>query len=374
MFAQTVHGHPILQGHSSRYPDTAYTYLESQSWLSAVNQYDEIPPRAEDLSRNLQALASDGFRYIVLQKEQIKPDYLQKWRSYFSIIPRYEDDEIVVFPTRLDAERDFHYQSNLSPKIGILESTVSSNCYNPGSLMALDVTWGTSAPLQEELSVRFALTSSSGNKHVAHDFPITGGNLEDWRANVVTHRSYNLPLPLDFKPGIYQLSASLIQNGQVVGDNVSIADLMIQPMICKFSTPHNTTPINAVFGDAMRLIAYNLRQEDEAVTLTLHWRPERRMDENYKIFVHIFDPTTSVPIVQDDAMPRQWTYPTSLWGLNEVIEDKIVISVADIPHGEYGAAIGVYDGLTGERLLLIDGSGEEIADGRLILPEQISVR
>jgi hypothetical protein len=72
-------------------------------------------------------------------------------------------------------------------------------------------------------------------------------------------------------------------------------------------------------------------------------------------------------------MPRRWTYPTSLWGLNEVIEDTIVISVADILQGEYGIAVGVYDGSTGERLPLVDGSGEEIPDGRLVLPETVFV-
>jgi hypothetical protein len=373
MLAQTVHGRPILQGHSSRYPNDAFTYLESQSWLNAVNQFDEIPPRFEELSWDLNSLANDGFRYIVLQKEQIEPDYLLKWRSYFAINPRYEDDDIVVYPTRLEADRDFSFQAKLLPNFGLLESAISSNCTNPGSEIAVDVAWGSSAPLLSELSVQFALTSSSGSRLLTYDYPISDGSTEEWGDNVVVHRSYTLPLPPDSKPGEYQISASLLQNGQVVGEPVLMADFIIQSNICVLATPPSTTPLNAVFGDAMRLIAYELSHEDEVVDLTLYWRPERRMAEDYKIFVHIFEPATSVPVAQDDAMPRRWTYPTSLWGLNEVIEDTIVISVADILQGEFGIAVGVYDGSTGERLPLVDGSGEEIPDGRLVLPETVFV-
>ncbi|MGB3714004.1 MAG: hypothetical protein WA996_06205 [Candidatus Promineifilaceae bacterium] len=72
-------------------------------------------------------------------------------------------------------------------------------------------------------------------------------------------------------------------------------------------------------------------------------------------------------------MPRQWTYPTSLWGLDEIIDDSILISLEDVPPGEYGIAIGVYDSITGERLPLVDGTGASIQDGRLILPEVIKI-
>ncbi len=95
------------------------------------------------------------------------------------------------------------------------------------------------------------------------------------------------------------------------------------------------------------------------------------MGINYKFFVHIFDPKTAVPVTQYDAEPRQGAYPTDFWWPGEVVDNRIEIELEGIPVGTYGVAIGVYDGTTGERLLLVDAMGNEVEDGRFILPETI---
>ena len=89
------------------------------------------------------------------------------------------------------------------------------------------------------------------------------------------------------------------------------------------------------------------------------------------MFVHVFDPSTRVPVAQDDAMPRRWTYPTTFWGPGEVVDDSIPISLADVPPGTYGLAVGIYDSVTGERLSAIAGDGRLLADGLLVLSEQM---
>ena len=65
--------------------------------------------------------------------------------------------------------------------------------------------------------------------------------------------------------------------------------------------------------------------------------------------------------------------PTSFWWPGEVISDVITISLVDVPAGEYGLAVGVYDAATGERLVVVDGAGQVVADGRLLLPEQLTL-
>jgi hypothetical protein len=132
-------------------------------------------------------------------------------------------------------------------------------------------------------------------------------------------------------------------------------------------------PVGARFGDVLRLLGYQLRQDGEGLHLTLHWRSERRMGTDYKVFVHVFDPATGIPVAQDDAMPLRWTYPTSLWGPGEAVTDVIPISLQGTPAGSYGLAVGVYDPASGdakhrmERLPVVDAGGQSLPDGRLIL-------
>ena len=132
--------------------------------------------------------------------------------------------------------------------------------------------------------------------------------------------------------------------------------------------------MNALFGDNLRLLGYQLHRGGNRLSLTLHWHAERRMETNYTIFVHIFDPSTGVPAAQDDAMPRRQTYPTTLWWSGEIVDDVIPISLEETPAGTYGVAVGVYDPVTMERLLVTDESGQLLPEGRLVLPgETINV-
>jgi hypothetical protein len=91
------------------------------------------------------------------------------------------------------------------------------------------------------------------------------------------------------------------------------------------------------------------------------------------VFIHVFDPATGIPVAQDDAMPHRNAYPTHYWGLEEIVEDPIVIYLDGVAPGTYGVAVGVYDAITGDRLTAVDGEGAVSADGRLILPETVTV-
>jgi hypothetical protein len=125
----------------------------------------------------------------------------------------------------------------------------------------------------------------------------------------------------------------------------------------------------------MRLLGYQLHHEGDELAITLYWRAEHCMDTDYKVFVHVFDPATQIPVAQDDAMPLRWRYPTSLWAAGEVIEDTVPISLTEAPAGNYGLAVGVYDPGNMERLEVIDRAGELQPDRRLTLPgEMIHIR
>ena len=78
--------------------------------------------------------------------------------------------------------------------------------------------------------------------------------------------------------------------------------------------------------------------------------------------------TTSGEIVaQADVIPRGWTYPTNWWERGEVVEDKVVLSLKEVPSGEYELYVGWYDMDTGQRLPVNLQTGDPVPDRSVFL-------
>jgi hypothetical protein len=56
-----------------------------------------------------------------------------------------------------------------------------------------------------------------------------------------------------------------------------------------------------------------------------------------------------------------------------MVDDRLPVSLRDVPTGSYGIAIGVYNPLTGERLRVVRSDGIVVEDGRYILNEMIDI-
>jgi hypothetical protein len=125
------------------------------------------------------------------------------------------------------------------------------------------------------------------------------------------------------------------------------------------------------FGDHFRLLGYDLSREGSTLRLTLHWQATEQPDTSYKVFVHLFDPVMGAIIAQNDAVPRDWTYPTTWWDKGEVVSDEIQLSMGDVPQGTYHLAIGMYHPDSGERLAVVDAEGRRQPQRQLVLQEVI---
>jgi hypothetical protein len=154
---------------------------------------------------------------------------------------------------------------------------------------------------------------------------------------------------------------------------MSIQSITIQPKVCNLASIPDAQDANAVFGDELRLLEYQIHLEEQRLNLTLYWHAQRRMDVDYKVFVHVLNPRTGIPVAQDDAMPRRWAYPTTLWWPGEVVDDIIPIPLDTVPGDRYDIAVGVYNPISGERLPLIDSQGQLMLDGRLVLGEVVEL-
>jgi hypothetical protein len=369
MYAQTVHQRPIVQGRISRYPEGVFAYLEGQSWIREMRRYPDIPPRQVDVSRQLGALAEDGIRYLIVHKSLIGDAHWERWARYLALEPRFEDADIAVLSTRPVAGRDFGMAPELVPGLGVVRTIPSSTCIRPGEIVQVDVAWGTSAPPGKDLNAELALVARDGAARQASDYPISPDwPSREWPANALVWGYYSVQAPTDLAAGVYDVTLGLydLETGLALGEPVVLHQVSVQSSPCVFPVPEGAVQNNALFGDAMRLLGYQLHRQDGRVELVLLWRPERKMETEYKVFVHIYDPGTGIPVAQDDSMPLHWTYPTSYWSLGEVVRDVIPISVEHVPPGEYGVAVGVYDPASGERLPVWDSLDRLQPDGRLI--------
>lgn len=103
------------------------------------------------------------------------------------------------------------------------------------------------------------------------------------------------------------------------------------------------------------------------IRLTLWWQAVQTPARDYKRFVHLYDVDSGVVLAQDDAMPRDWTYPTGAWVAGEVVSETVTLTTEGIPPGEYRLGVGWYEAETGTRLPAFDSQGERIPEDRVML-------
>jgi hypothetical protein len=380
MFEQTVHQHPVLQGHVSRLSQQAYATIDSQPFLRSLRQSGEMDPALADVGRQLASLAAADVRDIIIHKEGATPDRLKRWERYLLISPRFEDGVIAVFPTSPEIGRDFSLMQELAAGLGPVRVITSTGCVNPGGVLEVDVGWGAVEPPGQDFDVELALVASDGRVAQVHRYPVCTSSgapwlTHDWSEGAVAWGYYPLYADPVLPPAAYEVRLVLVdsQSGRSQGNPMIVGDVTISRSPCDLPTPSDAVRSNTVFGDELRLLGHGLQRDDDRLMVSLHWRSEQRMETDYKVFVHVFDLVTSVPVAQDDAMPLRWSYPTSFWGPGEYVRDDIPIDLNGVPQGHYGIAIGIYDPHTLERLPVVDVRHQVSPDGRLVLPGEIVV-
>jgi hypothetical protein len=191
----------------------------------------------------------------------------------------------------------------------------------------------------------------------------------DWPSGAIAIGRYEFQVGPHLPAGRYSL------NVEVVGDGhpATLAHITIESLPRTFEAPKQMdNSLDARFGEEVRLLGYDLVQLDGTLELALYWQATQHPEGYYKVFVHLLDPETGAIVAQHDAVPRDWTYPTNWWETGEVVSDKITLSMADVPPGEYRLAVGMYEPEGGERLPISDNTGRPRPESHLVLPDGIA--
>ena len=135
----------------------------------------------------------------------------------------------------------------------------------------------------------------------------------------------------------------------------------------RVDVPH---PQLARLADSIDLLGYGTDPQPamagQPLTLTLYWSARARPSRNYTVFVHLLDAQGHL-LTQADSPPQAGQYPTSLWDTGETIADRHVLDVpAHLPPGSYSVEVGIYRSDSGQRLSILDSSGQPQGD-RILL-------
>lgn len=124
-------------------------------------------------------------------------------------------------------------------------------------------------------------------------------------------------------------------------------------------------------GGVIHLYGYGLVADEvspgDPLGLTLYWRAEAPVEDDYKVFVHLQGPGGEL-VAQQDNPPVRGTRPTSDWEVGELIEDPYDVRIPPATSfGDYVLSAGMYEPETLERLPAFDAAGERLAEDRAVL-------
>ncbi len=91
-----------------------------------------------------------------------------------------------------------------------------------------------------------------------------------------------------------------------------------------------------------------------AAGVDLVWRAEGPIEQEAKVFVHLYDAAGNL-VAQHDSVPVHGTRPTTTWEAGEALVDRHGLALPDGAVGALQLVVGLYEPATGERLQTADG-------------------
>ncbi|MEW5717224.1 MAG: hypothetical protein AB1817_01215, partial [Chloroflexota bacterium] len=125
------------------------------------------------------------------------------------------------------------------------------------------------------------------------------------------------------------------------------------------------------FGAGISLDGFEITnstlKRGEAVALILYWHANRKLAQDYTVFVHLVDAEGNI-VASVDNQPKRGAAPTSTWEAGALIVDTTVLPIdSTLPIGEnLSVRIGLYLPSTGQRLPILNSRGEPIGDSVVV--------
>jgi hypothetical protein len=379
LYPQTIHHKPLVNGYVARTAPEVQSFIEYQPLLRKLQIQMEVDPALHDIPAEMVLLSANGVRDVVVHKQRLLPQppvdprVLAGWQALFGPEAVYEDGEISVY--RLPDPPAYDVESLPGLPLGVA-ALDARRAWLPGEVFVdVRLTWTALQAVERSYGCRLVLHARDGPLAASPLLPIAPRYpTPRWPSGVVVADRYAIPIDEATPVGSYELEIQVVDlaAGDTVGTLVRPVALAAELEPYVPALRDIASPAHVTYGDAIRLLGHTARVEGRRLVLDIAWLALAPIDTDYKIFVHLVDPSDGSTRVQVDTMPRNWSYPTSRWGRGEVFVDRVEMDLSSLPPGEYALAIGLYVP-GGDRLPVRDASGALLPDGRALLDDRVGV-
>jgi len=254
------------------------------------------------------------------------------------------------------------------------EQTRKGASITEGDDVTIEGEWNALLAPGTSFDTRWVLVAGDGAVVAEAEGPLApGSDTARWPRFTWVLSSVPMNLPSRLPAGTYGVQLEMVdEDGRVVQCG-EVSAIEVKPRPRRFEAPDPDHVQRAAFAGTISLLGYDLTQDGERLHLTLWWRAERTSSQDLKRFVHLVDPETQAIVAQDDAMPRNWTYPTTWWLPGEVVSETVSLGLADVRPGSYRLAVGWYDPATMDRLPVTTAPEGATVD-RVSLHDVVTVR
>ena len=251
-----------------------------------------------------------------------------------------------------------HLNLPVGDDLTLLSALVEGSDLQAGAPFLLDLYWqGGVAAAEKSVAVNLVNDQNST--------PLWTGVLApgaQWPAGEVICRRLRLRLPNDVAAGDYRLEIAQPTL------NVPFHNLTINPSTRNFALPARLTTIWATLSEEIMLVGYTVAPTSTALDVSLTWQAQVAPPTNYTVFVHLLDAAGQI-VAQSDALPSGG-YATDRWVAGEVVSDTHRLTLPEnLAPGLYHLAAGMYDPVSGQRLVAADKNGQALVDGVVMLGE-----
>lgn len=280
-------------------------------------------------------------------------------------------DVAITHPT---VRQDYPILHPFGATLALSEAQLDKTELEQGEKLSLWLKWAAATDVDQDYGCRVALLDDAGTPVHHQTEPLVVGYPSSlWPQGAIINQYVELQLASDISVGQYCIALTVIEagSGKEVGTFTLPDRVRIVEAARNFAIPQMQTSVGADFGGQIRLLGYDLKREENALRLTLHWQALSAMTTDYKIFVHLFDPKSEMIVSQQDIRAGGDGYPTTRWVAEEVVSDEVDLELEGVPDGTYRLTVGLYHA---ERRLPIAASpGFTVSADRLLLSETIQV-
>ena len=97
LYWQTIHHQPMIEGHVSRTPDSAYDFIQASVLLRRLRNPERGAPTEAQRSEAMKQLSDQNVRYLLVHVPMSNPDRIAQYRSIIGKDPVYADGLLQVY-------------------------------------------------------------------------------------------------------------------------------------------------------------------------------------------------------------------------------------------------------------------------------------